>query len=130
MADPVAETRKHLRTVLKDYAKPVQRDVSEEQALKGEATYAASDLKAENAAQRIKAIEFLEILGGNPYAEEHLLSALGDVDGGVVMKAVLALGKIGTTASLPKLHEFLKNVRSRQLSAEIARVIAKLEKKD
>ena len=128
MAEPLGSVRQELREALKSFVDPVGKVLTEEQTMKVEASYAASGLKEKNTAQRIKAIEFLEILPGNPYAEEHLLNALQDREGAVVQKAVSALSKVGTAGSAPQLREFLKTCRSRQVVAELSRLLSKLEK--
>ncbi len=126
----LADNRNELRKLLADFAKPVKKALSEEDGLRGEASYAASNLKDENPILRMKAVEFLEILSDNPYSQEYLLDALDDQEASVVNKAIMALGKMGNEKAVPRLKSYLKSSKSRQMSGELARIISKLEKRN
>lgn len=130
MNERLTKARGEIRELIAEFSKPKGPILSEEQVMKNEASFAASSLKNPNHFQRLKAIEFLEFLGGNPYAQEYLLQALADKEPNVVIKAVLALGKIGDAKAIPRLQECLKQAKSKQVVAEISRLINKFEKKE
>lgn len=128
-ASSLLETRQGLRDLLKEYSKKELSQKTEDQAFKDEAEYAASGLRSADIMDRIRAVEFLEILGDNPYAQDHLLSALSDREGSVVQKALQALGKVAGRRSIPKLQAMMKTSTSKHLLNEIARIIGKIERK-
>ena len=121
--------REELRGLLKEFSKKEVSSKSEEQAHKDEAAYAATGLKSTDIADRIRAVEFLEILGDNPFAQDYLLLAMNDKEGSVVQKAIHALGKVAERRSIPKLQNFAKSTTSKHLINEIARIIGKIERK-
>ena len=128
-ASSLIETRQELRDLLKEYSKKELSQKSEDQAFKDEAEYAASGLQSDDIMDRIRAVEFLEILGDNPYAQDHLLMALTDREGSVVQKALQALGKVDGRRSIPKLQAMMRTSTSKHLLNEIARIIGKIERK-
>ena len=128
-ASSLIETRQELRDLLKEYSKKELSQKSEDQAFKDEAEYAASGLQSDDIMDRIRAVEFLEILGDNPYAQDHLLTALTDREGSVVQKALQALGKVDGRRSIPKLQAMMRTSTSKHLLNEIARIIGKIERK-
>lgn len=129
MASSLEKTREELRELLQEYSKVEVFQKSEDQAYKDEAAYAASGLKSPDIPSRIRAVEFLEILGENPYAQDYLLNAMNDKEGIVVQKAIHALGKVAQKKSIPTLQAFLKETTSKHLVAEIGRIIGKIERK-
>ena len=112
-----------------EYSKVETFEKTEEQTFRDEAEYAASGLKSNDIASRIKAVEFLEILGDNPYAQDYLLDAIKDKEGSVVQKAIQALGKVAQGKSISALQDFVKATNSKHLAAEITRIIGKIERK-
>lgn len=128
-ASSLTETRQDLRVLLRDYSKRELSEKTEEQAFKDEAEYAASGLQSDDIMDRIRGVEFLEILGDNPYAQDHLLTALSDREGSVVQKALQALGKVAGRRSIPKLQAMMRISTSKYLLLEIGRVIGKIERK-
>jgi HEAT repeat protein len=128
-ASSLAETRLELKGLLKEYSKKEVINKTEDQAFKDEAEYAASGLKSQDIMDRVRAVEFLEILGDNPYAQEHLLVAISDREGSVVQKALQALGKVAGKRSIPRLQEMMKTTNSKHLLTEVARIIGKIERK-
>lgn len=128
MSPPLAETRQSLRAELHEYSKKEVVEKTEDQAHRDEAEYAATGLKATDNADRVRAVEFLEILGDNPYAQDYLLLAIRDKEGSVVQKAIQALGKVADRRSIPKLQELAKSTNSKHLQTEIARIIGKIER--
>ena len=129
MASSLDQTRENLKEILKEYSKVEVFHKSEDQAFQDEAAYAGSGLKSNDIASRIRAVEFLEILGENPYAQDYLLEAMQDKEGSVVQKAIQALGKVAQKKSIPALQKFLKDTNSKHLVAEIGRIIGKIERK-
>ena len=129
MASTLDKTREELRELLQEYSKVEHFEKSEEQTFRDEAEYAASGLKSSDIAGRIKAVEFLEILGDNPYAQDYLLNAIKDKEGSVVQKAIQALGKVAQRKSISALQDFVKTTTSKHLAAEITRIIGKIERK-
>lgn len=121
--------RDDLRGILVEYSKKELDDKSEEQAHKDEAAYAGTGLKSADIADRIRAVEFLEILGDNPFAQDYLLLAINDKEGSVVQKAIHALGKVADRRSVPKLQALVKGTNSKHLAAEITRIVGKIERK-
>jgi HEAT repeat protein len=121
--------RDELRGLLKNFSRKEVSEKTEEQAHKDEAAYAATGLKSSDIADRIRAVEFLEILGDNPFAQDYLLLAINDKEGSVVQKALHALGKVADRRSIPKLQNLAKNTTSKHLTNEIARIIGKIERK-
>jgi hypothetical protein len=128
-ASSLAETRLELKGLLKEYSRKEVVEKTEDQAFKDEAEYAASGLKSQDIMDRVRAVEFLEILGDNPYAQEHLLVAISDREGSVVQKALQALGKVAGKRSIPRLQEMMKTTTSKHLLTEVARIIGKIERK-
>lgn len=125
--DSLADTRREMREMLRQYAMPPP-EKSPDELLREEAEFAASDLKSSDLGRRIKAIDFLELLAGNPYAQEYLLDCLESKDSMIVSKTVSALGKVGTPTAIPRLKEAMKKIKAKHVVSEIARVISKLEK--
>lgn len=129
MSERLDTARSELRELLRDYSREGPKKISEEDAQREEAEYAGSGLKAEEIFERIKAVEFLEILDENIFAQDHLLEALHDKESSVVLKSVHALGKIATPVIIPKLKNFIQETKSKHLTAEIVKIISKLERK-
>jgi len=129
MSSSLDKTRAGLKELLREYSKTVVNLKSKDEAHRDEAEYAASGLKSSDITNRIRAVEFLEILGENPYAQDYLLKAMNDKEGSVVQKAVQALGKVAQRKSIPALQDFLRKNNSKHLSAEITRIIGKIERK-
>lgn len=127
-ASSLAATREELKALLTEYSRKEHSVKSEEQAFKDEAEYAASGLQSDDITDRIRAVEFLEILGDNPYAQDHLLTALNDREGSVVQKALQAMGKVAGRRSIPKLQELMKNTNSKHLQTEVTRIIGKIDR--
>jgi|SaaInlStandDraft_1057018.scaffolds.fasta_scaffold119681_2 hypothetical protein len=125
---PLAETRDELRAILKEYSKHVVEEKSEEEAWRDEAEYAATGLKSEDIMDRVRAVEFLEILGDNPFAQDHLLVAIKDKEPSIYNKAINALGRVADTRSIPGLQDFSRNTNSKHLATEVARIIGKIER--
>ncbi|MBF0246239.1 MAG: hypothetical protein HQL31_13400 [Planctomycetes bacterium] len=126
--EKLSSLRNELKSVLKEYATPSKPTVSEDDALISEANFAASNLSNKDSAEKIKAIQFLELLNENPFAQHHLVKVLDDRDNSVIAKAIAALGRVGRSEVLPKMREKMANIKSRQMTAELARVIGKIEK--
>ena len=129
MSTELEQAREELKELLRDYSRVELNQKSEDEAFKEEAAYAASGLSSSDISNRLRAVEFLEILGENPYAQDYLLKAMNDKEGSVVQKAVQALGKVAQKKSIPALHEFIKKSNSKHLIAEISRIIGKIERK-
>jgi hypothetical protein len=129
MALDLSAPREELRDLLHVYAKDVGNTKSDEELNQEEAEYAASGLKSGETSARVKAVEFLEILGGNPFAQDYLLLALEDKEGIVVQKAIHALGKVANRGVIPKLHAFMKSTKSKHIISEIGRALAKIDRK-
>ena len=130
MALDLSAPREELRDILQSYSKDVGIVKSDDELLQEEAEYAATGLKSNETSSRVKSVEFLEILGDNPYAQDYLLLALEDKEGIIVQKAIQALGKVANKDVVPKLHEFMKGTRSKHIISEIGRVLAKIDRKD
>ncbi|MBF0199312.1 MAG: hypothetical protein HQL32_16480 [Planctomycetes bacterium] len=128
MATDLNQTRKELSELLTDYSKDKVDSKSEEEVLQEEAQYAATGLKSGVIGDRIKAVEFLEILGDNPYAQDYLLLALHDKEGSVVQKSVHALGRIADKRALPKLQAFIGEQKSKHITTEITRIISRIDR--
>lgn len=126
----LVQTREELKNLLSEFSKEVVEVKSEDQAFREEAEYAATGLKSEDITERAKAVEFLEILGDNPYAEEYLLLAIDDNEASVVQKAIHALGKVAKKSAIPKLQGHLKDNTSKHIASEISRIINKIERKE
>ena len=129
MPSSLDDTRAELKELLREYSKTVVNLKTKDEAHLDEAAYAASGLKSLDITNRIRAVEFLEILGENPYAQDYLLKAMNDKEGSVVQKAVQALGKVAQKKSILALQEFVKKNNSKHLAAEITRIIGKIERK-
>jgi HEAT repeat protein len=129
MAIDLSAPREELKEILHAYSKDVGVVKTEDELLRDEAEYAATGLKSNETTTRAKAVEFLEILGENPYAQDYLLIALEDKEGIIVQKAIHALGKVANKDVVPKLHEFMKTTRSKHIVSEIGRVLAKIDRK-
>ncbi len=130
MAIDLSTSREELRELLQAYSKDVGNVKTDDELLQEEAEYAATGLKSEDTSSRVKAVEFLEILGENPYAQDYLLLALEDKEGIIVQKAIHALGKVANKDVVPKLHQFMKGTRSKHIISEVGRVLAKIDRKD
>lgn len=128
MASSLAETREELRAILKEYSKTVVEEKTEEESWRDEAAYAATGLKSEDTMDRVRAVEFLEILGDNPFAQDHLLTAIKDKEPSVYNKAINALGRVADKRSIPSLQELVKSTNSKHLAAEVARIVGKIER--
>jgi HEAT repeat protein len=128
MSSALADTREELRVLLKEYSKKVVEEKSEEESWRDEAKYAATGLKSEDIMDRVRAVEFLEILGDNPFAQDHLLVAIKDKEPSVYNKAINALGRVADTRSIPGLQELSKSTNSKHLAAEVARIVGKIER--
>ena len=128
MADSLQNTRKSLRAGLSEFSIEKKSDKSEEEVLKDEAAYAASGLNSADTIERIKAVEFLEILNSNPFAQEHLIKALSDKEASIVQKAIHALGKVATRKAIPLLKEFILSSKSKHIVAELSKIIGKLDR--
>jgi len=124
----LAETRQDLRALLKEYSRRVVEVKSEEEAWREEAEYAATGLKSEEVIDRVRAVEFLEILGDNPFAQDYLLQAIRDKEPSVYNKAINALGRVADKRSIAGLQEFFRNTNSKHLAAEVARIVGKIER--
>lgn len=129
MSSSLDDTRAKLKELLREYSQIVVNLKTKDEAHLDEAEYAASGLKSLDITNRIRAVEFLEILGENPYAQDYLLKAMNDKEGSVVQKAVQALGKVAQKKSIPALQEFVKRNNSKHLAAEITRIIGKIDRK-
>jgi HEAT repeat protein len=127
-AASLSEVRKELRATLEKYSHKVVEVKTEEEAFRDEAEFAGSGLKSEDIAARIRAVEFLEILGDNPFAQDYLLRALEDKEGSVVQKAIQALGKVADNRSVPRLQELSKTTNSKHIAAEVTRIIGKIQR--
>ena len=120
--------RKKLRTSLEKFSRKVVEVKSEEQAFKDEAAYAGSGLESEDIPTRIRAVEFLVILGANPFAQDYLMKALEDKETSVVQKALQGLGKVASVRSIPKLQQLLQKTNSKFIAAEVTRIIGKIQR--
>lgn len=129
MAVDLTPLRTELRDLLREYSKEVINTKTEEEVFREEVEYAASGLKNDDITERIKSVEFLEILGENPFAQDYLLLALDDKESSVVQKAIHALGKVANKQVVPKLHEFMKSTTSKHLISEIGRILTKIDKR-
>ena len=129
MPTELDKTREELKELLREYSKIEVDNKSEDEAFQEEAAYAATGLSSSDISNRLRAVEFLEILGENPYAQDYLLKAMNDKEDSVVQKAVQALGKVAQRKSIPTLHAFIKKSNSKHLVAEIGRIIGKIERK-
>lgn len=128
MSEKLKETRESLKTALTEYSSIKKDEKSDDEILQDEAAYAATGLKSEESNERCKAIEFLEILNENHYAQNHLLAALEDSEAVVVQKAIHALGKVATKKSIGPLKDFMNKTNSKHLVNEVAKVVSKLER--
>jgi HEAT repeat protein len=124
----LAETRQELRTLLKEYSRRVVEVKSEEESWRDEAEYAATGLKSDDIMDRVRAVEFLEILGDNPFAQDHLLLAIKDKEPSVYNKAINALGRVADKRSIPGLQALAKSTNSKHLATEVARIVGKIER--
>lgn len=129
MPENLKGTREDLRSLLKEYSRADRNEKSEEEMFRDEAEYAASGLKSDDTVQRAKAVEFLEILNENPFAQDYLLFALKDKDSSVVQKAIHALGKVATKRSIPDLKKYMEGHKSKHIVAELSKIISKLDRK-
>ena len=107
MPTELDKTREELKKILCEYSKIEVDNKSEDEAFQEEAAYAATGLSSSDISNRLRAVEFLEILGENPYAQDYLLKAMNDKEDSVVQKAVQALGKVAQRKSIPTLHAFI-----------------------
>ena len=130
MAENLSNTRKELRELLAEYSQDLVEEKSADDLLREEAEYAATGLKSDNITDRIKAVEFLEILGENPFAQDYLLLALNDKEANIVQKSVHALGKVADKRAVKKLQEFSASAKSKHLTAEITRIIGRIDRKE